>query len=186
MKGLKLAITLVVLGTSFYSAKADAQNFQNPNQLVAQVSTLQEKPQIRDSQLKPANTSGNSSSVETQLSQGYDLLKKDDYEGAIEAFNKVLQTERNNESATYAYFGRGIAYLYTEKYEAAKSDFDQVIALDAKFAHAYFFRAASQYKLGDKEAAVLDLNQAVSLFTEQGEPELAKKAQDMIENIQTS
>ncbi|WP_207714097.1 tetratricopeptide repeat protein [Scytonema sp. UIC 10036] len=129
MKGLKLAVTLVVLGTSFYSAKADAQNFQNPNQLTAQVSPLQEKPQIRDSQLKPANTSGNNSSVETQLSQGYDLLKKDDYKGAIEAFNKVLQTERNNEIATYAYFGRAIAYLSTDKYEAAKSDFDQVIAL---------------------------------------------------------
>lgn len=188
MKALKLAatVTLVVLGASFYSAKADAKDIHNPNQLIAQASPLQVKPQLRDSQIKPANTNGNNSNVETQLSQAYELLKKDDYKGAIALFNKVLQTEQNNESATYAYFGRGIAYLSIDKYEAAKSDFDQVITLDAKFAHAYFFRAGTQYQLGNKNEAISDLNQAVSLFKAQGETELAKKAEDMIEKIQTS
>jgi hypothetical protein len=34
------------------------------------------------------------------------------HELAIAVFNKVLQTEQKNESATYAYFGRGIARTY--------------------------------------------------------------------------
>jgi len=57
----------------------------------------------------------------------------------------------------------GLSYTLEEKWQQAVQSFDKVIATDAKFAHAYFYRGLAHGKLGQKDRLLVDLDLFIKL-----------------------
>ena len=169
MKGLKLAVAILALGTIVISPKAEAKSLSNTQQtLVAQV---------------PNSENEKTNNANTYFERGFKRIKEDDYKGAIEDFNQVLKIEPNN---AYAYVGRGLGSFLLEQYQAAKTDFDKAIEITPDIAYAHYFRGLTSYILKDKPSAIADLRKASTLFKKEGNQDLAQKADNVIQKIQES
>lgn len=167
MKGIKgLASLMVVLGLMVCAPKAHAQKLPS-NDL---------NPQFTQS------TTDNNN-LQAYIDEGYELLQKDDYRGAIRVFNQAISIAPNN---AYGYLGRGFAYFSLKQYQEAKSDFDQTISLNSNIAYAYLFRGMSNYALGSKQQAISDLQTAANIFQKAGETEMAQKSLDALERIRNA
>ncbi|BAY62255.1 TPR repeat-containing protein [Calothrix brevissima NIES-22] len=167
MKGIKgLASLMVVFGLMVCAPKANAEKLPT-NDLT---------PQFTQSTTDNDN-------LKAYIDEGFTLLEKDDYRGAIQAFNKVIRIAPNN---PYAYLGRGFAYFSLKQYQEAKSDFDQTISLNSNIGYAYLFRGMSNYALGSKQQAISDLQIAANIFQKAGETEMAQKSLDALERIRNA
>ncbi|WP_199331197.1 MULTISPECIES: tetratricopeptide repeat protein [unclassified Calothrix] len=167
MKGIKgLASLMVVFGLMVCAPKANAQNLPT-----------------NDLQTQFTQSSTDKDNFKTYISQGFTLLEKDDYRGAIQAFNQAIRIVPNN---PYGYLGRGFAYFNLKQYQEAKSDFDQTINLDSNIGYAYLFRGMSNYALGSKQQAISDLQIAANIFQKAGETEMAQKSLDALERIRNA
>ncbi|MCS6833649.1 MAG: tetratricopeptide repeat protein, partial [Flammeovirgaceae bacterium] len=60
-------------------------------------------------------------------------------------------------------FNRGLAKLKMQDYVGAISDFDAVIALEAKMADAWSERGVAKHLLGKSQEALNDFNRAAEL-----------------------
>jgi tetratricopeptide (TPR) repeat protein len=57
----------------------------------------------------------------------------------------------------------GLSYLFADKWKEAKDAFDLGLAVDARYAPMYFYRAMAWDKLGRKDNSLIDLDQYVKL-----------------------
>jgi tetratricopeptide (TPR) repeat protein/predicted Ser/Thr protein kinase len=103
----------------------------------------------------------------TFFEQGMVLLHdKQDYGGAIDQFNKAIQSGFKDPDV---YYNRGWAcheWTYYEgkcSFERAIEDYDQAIKLDPNQAYFYGDRAWSYIHIGNFEAALLDYSKAIAL-----------------------
>jgi tetratricopeptide (TPR) repeat protein len=102
---------------------------------------------------------------------------KTDYDRAIK-FNPKLAEPYNN---------RGTARLSMQDWQGAISDFDRAIQINPKLAISYASRGLIKFiKLGDKPAAIADLQTAKTLFEQQGNKKLYKVTSDQLNKIQSS
>ncbi|MBT9438251.1 MAG: tetratricopeptide repeat protein, partial [Desulfobacterales bacterium] len=69
------------------------------------------------------------------------------YERAIEDYNKAIALDPNNAEA---YNNRGVAYAFLNQYERAIADYNKAIALDPNFAMAYDNREIARSKLEEQ------------------------------------
>lgn len=171
MKGLKLAGLMVVFGVMAFSAKAEAQRVQNTQPAIIAQAKPAFNPRTRDltPQLKPNSNNSrgleSNSRVEALLNEAVKRIESDDYKGAIEICNQVLQIETNN---SVAYGLRGIALMRLKNYQQAIKDFDRAINIRPDSGYTYYFRGLAYLNLENYKLAVADLNQALRY-----EPELA-------------
>ncbi|WP_242038048.1 tetratricopeptide repeat protein [Tolypothrix sp. FACHB-123] len=167
MKGIKgLASLMVVFGLMVCAPKANA-----------------EKLPTNDVQTQFTQSTTDNDNFKTYINQGFSLLEKDDYRGAIQAFNQAIRIVPNN---PYGYLGRGFAYFNLKQYQEAKADFDQTINLNSNIGYAYLFRGMSNYALGSKQQAISDLQIAANIFQKAGETEMAQKSLDALERIRNA
>ena len=102
-----------------------------------------------------------SNSVPTDLvSIGKRQIKQNDYQSAIETFDRILE---NDDSNLEAYYGRGEAYYQLEDFNRAIKDFDQVLAINAQDAQAYLYRGYAYAGLNDHRQAIEDYSQSIDL-----------------------
>lgn len=172
MKGLKLAVAILALGTIAISPKAEAKSLSNQQTLISQVT-----PESPDSKKESTN------STDIIFERGFKRIEKEDYQRAIQDFNEVLKLDSKS---TYAYIGRGLAYFYLEQYQAAKTDFDKALEISPDTAFAYYFRGLNSYLLKDKPNAIADLQKAGELFKKDGNQEFAQKVDTAIKKIEES
>lgn len=89
-----------------------------------------------------------------------------DIQGSIDdgnkSINNTLKTTHNSSGKTNFWMGR---------HEIAIAEYTQAIKIDPSYAEAYYNRGKSRYKLGDKQGAMSDYNQAANFFLEQGDME---------------
>lgn len=71
----------------------------------------------------------------------------------------------------------------TAQYTDAQADLTQCLALQPNDAKAYYARGLTRTALGDTTGAVSDLQQALRLFTLQGDSADAQKAQDALHKL---
>jgi tetratricopeptide (TPR) repeat protein len=81
----------------------------------------------------PADVAENESS-ETALNQGLQAYSEQDYQSAIEAFNRAIEQNPQNPDV---YSFRGSAHFYLEEHLEAVQDFDRVLALDTERLDSY-------------------------------------------------
>ena len=93
---------------------------------------------------------------------GLDKFNQKDYEGAIIAFDRVIELDPNNADA---YAARGAAKGWLKDYKGAIADCDKAIAINPDCATAYHTQAVAKQKLGDNEGALADLHEARNINT---------------------
>jgi tetratricopeptide (TPR) repeat protein len=79
------------------------------------------------------------------------------------------------------YLQRGLVQMALGRYDGATEDFDRAIDLDPTSADAYFSRGTVRFRLDDQQGATDDLHQAADLYTDQGNPDAASQALQMLE-----
>ncbi|TVP59084.1 MAG: tetratricopeptide repeat protein [Nodularia sp. (in: Bacteria)] len=169
MQKFNLAVVMMVLGTLAITPKAEARNFLTNQPIIASVVTAQ----------VPDSTDTNDASI--YFKRGFKRLKENNYQEAIADFDQVIKLEPDN---IYAYLGKGLGNFSLENYQAAKENFDQALEISPNFAHGYYFRGFTRFMLKDNPGAIADLQKASTLFTQEGELELAQRADSAIEKIQ--
>jgi Tfp pilus assembly protein PilF len=172
MKGFKLVVAILALGTIVISPKAYASRLSNQQMLVSQVT-----PQSPGSKRESTN------STDILFERGFKRVEKGDFQGAIQDFNEILKIDSKS---TYAYVGRGLAYLSLEKYQEAKTNFDKALEITPDIAYAHYFRGLTSYLLKDKPSAIVDLQKAGELFKKDGNQEFAQRADSTIKKIEAS
>ena len=92
---------------------------------------------------------------------------KQDYIGAIKILDKIINSQgyEKNPDKTYAalFFNRGLAKSFLNREEAAISDFDESLKIDAEYARSYGSRGYSLMVLKRNIEALEDFNKAISL-----------------------
>ena len=71
-----------------------------------------------------------------------------------------------------------------QDWQGAISDYTRAIKINPKLAIAYGARGLIQFKLGDKQSAINDLQTAKILFEQQGNKKLYQVTIDQINKIQ--
>ncbi|MBV8885475.1 MAG: tetratricopeptide repeat protein [Chroococcidiopsidaceae cyanobacterium CP_BM_RX_35] len=92
-------------------------------------------------------------------------LKSGDYQGAVAAYNQVLQLDNNDADA---YVNRGIARFQLGDRRGAIEDFTQALHLNPADAEAYNQRGGVYLIMGDKHKAKADFQQATKIIRGQG------------------
>src|SRR5882757_9601223 len=100
-------------------------------------------------------------STATLINRGLIETSMGEAEKAIADYDAALARDAN---MAEAYIGRGLTLLRAERYEAARADFDQALALGTADAHiVYFDRGVAQEKVGNITAAYHDYKQALAV-----------------------
>jgi tetratricopeptide (TPR) repeat protein len=96
--------------------------------------------------------------AKTWVIKGGDHFDRQEYDAAIQAFNKAL--ELNPEDAN-AYNNRGRAYEAKGLYDQAIEDYTRAMAINTKYTDAFNNRRAVYAKKGQSDKAVEDYTRAI-------------------------
>jgi tetratricopeptide (TPR) repeat protein len=94
------------------------------------------------------------------FARGRTLFEQNDYEQAIEQFNKALEADPND---AVAFYHRGLAYEALQEFAEAIADFTDVLRLDARNAMAYYHRGTAHRLAGQHDRAISDTTRALRL-----------------------
>lgn len=112
--------------------------------------------------------------------QGVEKAGAGDHAGAIEAFNRTLES---NPEHTGAYFGRGLSRLSLGDATGALSDAGHVIRLNSNAAVAYNLRASAYRRLGELERAIAEFKKAAELYLEQKDAASCRRCLEAIQQL---
>ena len=97
--------------------------------------------------------------VNTHLSKGAAYLRLQEYDKAIEDFERVLEIDSDNERA---YYFRGIAYMNKGEFDKAEKDLTSSIMRNHKRGAAFFARGLAHGELGHEDEAMRDFKTAIA------------------------
>jgi tetratricopeptide (TPR) repeat protein len=92
--------------------------------------------------------------------RGYDLLGKQEYQAAIEAFSAAVALDPR---CSLAYTNRGIAHDMLKQHEAAFADYNKAIEIDPGDACTYYNRGNLFYDLMQYTLAIADFTKAIAI-----------------------
>jgi tetratricopeptide (TPR) repeat protein len=110
--------------------------------------------------LSPAAAQNDAKAINELLLQAGAAEQKNDFDGAIRAYGKIIALRPQDEAA---FLDRGDNYAAKKDYAHAVADFDQAIKLKPDDARAYDYRAVANLTAGHDDAALADFNKAVAL-----------------------
>ncbi len=99
-------------------------------------------------------------SADESFARGRDLMRTEDYKGAIEAFTKATDMRPD---WGQAYHSRGNAYEALEQYDAALRDYSHAVLLNPRLPLFLASRATCYIEMKRDDAALADLDQAIAL-----------------------
>lgn len=85
---------------------------------------------------------------------------KEDYQGAFNNYNQVIQLNHN---ISDAYLGRGCTRCALGDIQGATDDFNQAILINPVEENSYFSRGNLRYEIGDVQGAIEDFNQGLKI-----------------------
>ncbi|MDJ0596461.1 MAG: tetratricopeptide repeat protein [Pleurocapsa sp. MO_226.B13] len=130
--------------------------------VVVSVTTLPLKAQIS---AENQNQTFSSPEALNLLERGRQKFQSLDYQGAIADLNQSILL---NPEIADSYYYRGLIRVQLEDRRGAISDFDDAILRNPRHSWAYYHRAGVFFNLGNQSEAILDLQLAAQLFSEQG------------------
>ncbi|MES2734151.1 MAG: tetratricopeptide repeat protein [Bacteroidota bacterium] len=108
-------------------------------------------------------TSVDNDLLESYIDQGYVKYEQKDYQGAIEAFDRVLEFEPFLSSHAKAYCIRGLAKEQLERKREALEDYTWAIEVNPKYAEAYYRKAVIYAEFEILAHAIDNCNIAIQL-----------------------
>ncbi|NJM28477.1 MAG: hypothetical protein HC856_10265 [Pseudanabaena sp. RU_4_16] len=123
--------------------------------------------------------------AEELVDRGLDKSQEGDEQGAIEDFNKAIETDPNYANAFKAEVMLVMDMIWREQLNLSlpvslpttigvllsiaylianqqNDDFSKVIALDPSYSDAYHYRGLARFDLGDNQGAIADFTRAIS------------------------
>jgi tetratricopeptide (TPR) repeat protein len=113
-------------------------------------------------------------STEEYLSRGIDKAKKQEYDQAINDFDKSIQLYSDNTDSYFkadAYYNRGTVKMILGDYYGAIADLTKAIGLDSKYARIYYQRALCKQVLENYKGALDDYTKTIELNTNSSQNE---------------
>lgn len=80
-----------------------------------------------------------------------------------EAEGRLKNALNNGADEAMAEFQLGLALMYQEKWDSARTAFDRCLEVDSAFSHAYYFRGRVWQELGKTEEMLLDMDRFLQL-----------------------
>ena len=115
----------------------------------------------------PVSLPSETSQVSEYLTQGIEQVRRDEYDGAIAAFDKAIELDSGN---ARAYYFRGSTYVMMEDFDRGIADLETAIELDTTDAEtrtalsiAHLLRGTSYTELGDYESAIAEFEKAIEI-----------------------
>ena len=93
------------------------------------------------------------------------------------------QAIRINPQSAEVYYNRGTLKGMLGRYEEAIADFNKAIRINSQFAQAYYNRGNANKEIEEYKKARADLQRAFELATEQGNQELARHVQRLLDQL---
>lgn len=93
-------------------------------------------------------------------------MEKQDYKGAIDAFNKAIAINPNH---AMAYCSRGIAKGELQDFPGELADYNKAIEIDSMCALAYYNRGCAKHDHQDFAGAIEDYSKAIELRPKDGD-----------------
>jgi tetratricopeptide (TPR) repeat protein len=90
--------------------------------------------------------------------EGVEKLDREDWEGAIESFNRAIQL---NPEFAVAHFNRGYVLWEMGDFAAAQDAFDKSLSLKPNHVDALFYRGMTQNELAEFDAAIRDFTAVI-------------------------
>lgn len=104
--------------------------------------------------------------AETFFEKGIDLGKRNNFQKAIESFDKAIKLNPNRADF---YASRGHANYYMKDYTKAVADYTKAIEKNPNYALAYSMRGLSRTRSGQYPQAIEDFNRAISFGPEEAD-----------------
>ena len=118
--------------------------------------------------------------VEAYNSRGIAKSTLSGHEDAILDFNQAIRI-RPQDAGSYG--NRGVAKLALGRHDEAIVDYAEVIRINPQDAYAYYNRGNANKGIGQNDKARTDLKRALELAREQGNQELARNAQGLLDEL---
>ncbi|MDB9318448.1 tetratricopeptide repeat protein, partial [Nodularia spumigena] len=113
--------------------------------------------------------------------RGIIYREQEKWELALADFTKSIDIEPENANA---YNLRGILYSLQQKWELALADFTKSIDIDPEYANAYNLRGLVYERMGNKQKAIENYQQAAQLFQAQGNTAAYEQAMNVLKDLQ--
>jgi tol-pal system protein YbgF len=168
-----------------------AQLLENYNDLMQRIEKLAQRPTISSLQSSPGAVTpppalpGSTPSTEaapidcsTTYDESFILVRRGEYEKAIEGFRTFLQYCPKHELAENAYYWIGECYYSLEKYEQAIAEFEYLLnnyRSSVNASRALYKLGRSQQELGKKKEAKKTFRKLIDEFPGTLEAEQAKE-----------
>lgn len=98
--------------------------------------------------------------AEDYYADGSTLLEQQNYQAAIESFNKAIELDPNY---ALAFNDRGVANYHLNNLQTAQEDYSKAIELDPNYAYAYHNRGIVSVDLNQNNEALADFNRSIEL-----------------------
>jgi tetratricopeptide (TPR) repeat protein len=98
----------------------------------------------------------------------------------LDQLRKLAAAEPND---PLAHYGVGLECMNLERWEEARTAFEQTLAIDANYTAAQFQKARAELKLGQRQAAAATLHAGLALATSKGETHAADEMRKMLEAL---
>ena len=108
-----------------------------------------------------AEISQGNATAEIWLERGNQLWRLNRYDDAVEAFEQVMALEA--EFIHLAYYGKGLALLYEQEYQAALASLELATKTQPNFAPAFLHKSEVLRRLNRLDEALVAIERAISL-----------------------
>jgi len=105
----------------------------------------------------------NPTDAKTYYMKGNELFEKEDYENAIENYNKALLL---NPAFSECYFNKGLCYYNLKDFDKAIEEYTKALEFDPQNPIIYNNRGDAYYRKQDFQKAIIDYDKAISLHKE--------------------
>jgi len=127
--------------------------------------------------------------TKTHLDYGNELLTQNEYDQALEYYNKTVKFAKKYDFPDYlnkaennipdVYYAQGKNHLSESKYEEAIEFFNKAIEGDSDYGWAYIRKAQAYRQLGDSDAMEKAVQEATDIGKKAGEDEVVNTAQEL-------
>ncbi|MBS3776720.1 MAG: tetratricopeptide repeat protein, partial [Bacteroidales bacterium] len=127
--------------------------------------------------------------TKTHLDYGNELLTQNEYDQALEYYNKTVKFAKQYDFPDYlnkaennipdVYYAQGKNHLSESKYEEAIEFFNKAIEGDPDYGMAYIRKAQAYGQLGDSDAMEKAVQEATDIGKKAGEDEVVNTAQEL-------
>lgn len=90
-----------------------------------------------------------------------DFIINEDYDKAMDAYNKIIKIDKNN---YHAFEGKSTIFIIKKDYKNAEIQIDSALEIKSDYAEAYFLKGLLNLKMNNKTKAIKYFEKSIELY----------------------